>query len=52
MRNFLNAIKGFPHPEERPEGASRSTHDHHAANFFNWLAGWDPANSARFVVMI
>jgi hypothetical protein len=27
MRDFLNAIKDLPHPEERPEGASRRTHD-------------------------
>jgi hypothetical protein len=33
MRNFLNAIKGFPHAEERPKGASRSTHSRRAANF-------------------
>jgi len=26
MRNFLNAIKVLPHAEERPAGASRSTH--------------------------
>jgi hypothetical protein len=24
---FLHAIKDIPHAEERPEGASRSTHD-------------------------
>ncbi len=34
MRNFLNAIKAFPHAEERPEGASRSTHDRSAVNSF------------------
>jgi hypothetical protein len=33
MRNFLNAIKDFPHAEERPAGASRSTHSRPAANF-------------------
>jgi hypothetical protein len=33
MRNFLSAINGFPHAEERPEGASRSTHSRGAANF-------------------
>src|SRR5882672_6648579 len=27
MRNFLSAIKDLPHPEERPQGASRRTHD-------------------------
>ena len=27
MRFFLNAIKNLPHPEERPAGASRRTHD-------------------------
>jgi hypothetical protein len=26
MRNFLTAIKGLPHAEEHPKGASRSTH--------------------------
>jgi len=31
MRNFLNAIKELPHPEERPIGASRRTHDRDAA---------------------
>jgi hypothetical protein len=34
MRSFLNAIKGSPHAEEHPEGASRSTRDRAAANFF------------------
>ncbi len=34
MRNFLNVIKAFPHAEERPEGASRSTHDRNAVNSF------------------
>jgi hypothetical protein len=33
MRDFLNAIKGFPHAEEHPKGASRSTHGRNAANF-------------------
>src|SRR5258708_30935333 len=27
MRNFLDAINSTPHAEERPKGASRSTHD-------------------------
>src|SRR5260221_14576348 len=27
MRFFLNVIKILPHPEERPTGASRRTHD-------------------------
>src|SRR5216684_778111 len=27
MRSFLNSIKSLPHPEERPAGASRRTHD-------------------------
>src|SRR6185295_8951672 len=27
MRNSLSAIKDLPHPEERPKGASRRTHD-------------------------
>ena len=31
MNDFLNAIKGLHHPEERPEGASRRTHDSIAA---------------------
>jgi hypothetical protein len=31
MRNFLNAIKALPHAEERPTGASRSTHSLTAA---------------------
>ena len=30
MRIFLNAIKNLPHPEERPQGASRRTHDANA----------------------
>src|SRR5713101_7972765 len=34
MRNFLNVIKAFPHAEERPEGASRSTRDRNAVNSF------------------
>jgi hypothetical protein len=29
--DFLNAIKGLPHAEERPAGASRSTHHRAAA---------------------
>jgi hypothetical protein len=33
MRDFLNAIKGFPHAEEHPKGASRSTHGRDAAYF-------------------
>src|SRR5262249_44263557 len=33
MRNFLNAIKGTPHAEERPKGASRSTYGRNAAFF-------------------
>jgi hypothetical protein len=33
MRSFLNAIKGFPHAEERSKGASRSTHGRDASNF-------------------
>jgi hypothetical protein len=33
MRDFLYAIRGFPHAEEHPEGASRSTHGRDAANF-------------------
>ena len=31
--DFLNAIRGLPHAEERPGGASRSTHNRDAANF-------------------
>src|SRR6266851_3666548 len=31
MRFFLNSIISLPHPEERSEGASRRTHDAHAA---------------------
>src|SRR5205809_798840 len=31
MRSFVNAIKDPPHAEERPLGASRSTHDADAA---------------------
>ena len=27
MRTFLNVINSLPHAEERPDGASRSTHD-------------------------
>jgi hypothetical protein len=33
MRIFLNAIKELPHAEERPKGASRSTHCLAAALF-------------------
>ena len=33
MRNFLNAIKDFPHAEKRPAGASRSTHNRDTSNF-------------------
>jgi hypothetical protein len=31
MRALLNAISNSPHAEERPTGASRSTHDAFAA---------------------
>ncbi len=31
MRNLLRASKGSPHAEERPKGASRSTHDRDVA---------------------
>ena len=31
MTSFLNPIQGFPHAEERPTGASQSTHDRDAA---------------------
>src|SRR5262252_3898341 len=31
MRTDFRAILSFPHPEERPEGASRRTHDSKAA---------------------
>jgi hypothetical protein len=31
MRNSANAIKVFPHAEERSKSASRSTHDRDAA---------------------
>ncbi len=43
---FLNAINGVPHAEERPEGASRSTHEGAAAAWEEWEipreagAGW------------
>ena len=33
---FLNAINGVPHAEERPEGASRSTHEGAAAAWEEW----------------
>ena len=33
MRIFLNIINVFPHAEEHPEGASRSTHEVDAARF-------------------
>jgi peptide/nickel transport system substrate-binding protein len=33
MRFFLNSINNIPHAEERPQGASRSTHSRGAANF-------------------
>src|SRR6266404_8813027 len=32
MRDFPNAINSIPHPEERPEGASRRTHRGSAAD--------------------
>jgi hypothetical protein len=32
MRALLNAISNLPHAEERPTGASRSTHDAFAAD--------------------
>jgi len=40
MRNFLNAIKSLPHPEERPQGASRRTHDAVAAlsEVVSWIS--------------
>src|ERR1700730_15224967 len=31
MRDFLNVISSLPHPEGRPQGASRRTHDGDAA---------------------
>src|SRR6266404_3299953 len=34
IRNFLNAIKDIPHPEDRLKGASRRTHRGNAANSF------------------
>jgi hypothetical protein len=48
MRDFLYAIRGFPHPEEHPEGASRSTHGRDAANFLtpedrDPCVAWAPA---------
>ena len=33
MRDFVRAIKGSPHAEEHPKGASRSTHDRDASVF-------------------
>ena len=33
MRDFLNAIEGFPHAEERPPGASRSTQQRDCSPF-------------------
>jgi hypothetical protein len=45
MRNFRNAIKGLPHAEERPQGASRSTHSLAAALPF---AGLDNLLTASF----
>jgi hypothetical protein len=33
MRNNLGAIPNPPHPEERPQGASRRTHDLDAPAF-------------------
>jgi len=40
MRNFLSAIKDLPHPEERPEGASRRTYDARAtlAEVVFWIS--------------
>jgi hypothetical protein len=37
MRIFLNIINGIPHPEERPEGASRRTHNASAADISAFL---------------
>jgi hypothetical protein len=34
MRTVLNAINDIPHAEERPQGASRSTHGFAAADLF------------------
>jgi hypothetical protein len=54
MRNFLNAIRGFPHAEERPAGASRSAHSRGAANFLTasqagaHAAGWQ-RRTARLI---
>jgi hypothetical protein len=33
MRNFFNAIEDFPHGEECPQGASRTTHGADAVQF-------------------
>ncbi len=41
MRDFLNATKGFPHAEEHPKGASRSTHPR-CTQFPDSLEGRDP----------
>ena len=44
--DIFNAINHIRHPEERPEGASRRTHDASAADtrepfrFFHSLSGW------------
>ena len=38
MRNFLMLSKGLPHAEERPQDASRSTHDRDACSFSQALS--------------
>src|SRR5215468_3613811 len=37
MRYFLYAIKGFSHPEEHPQGASRRTHHRNATISFGGM---------------
>src|SRR6516165_2084567 len=46
IRGFLNANKDLPHAEERPAGASRSTHSRDEADFLTASVAW-ATNSLR-----
>jgi hypothetical protein len=49
MRNFSNATEGFVDGEERPKGASRTTHSAEATQFMLWMprAGYGSVRRAR-----